>query len=386
MYNEYVPPLKVDDVIVDDQVKVNMVSMEILKQHDIQLRVGRKDAFLCGRDYAYELLVIEKIYLLKIVHHEDSHETLSSTALQAVDTDSAGANPEDLDNEEQMKFFHPESSDIVSDKGVTTTSSDEWLCAQVLLKEANKRAIPSELETFEKCVETDHSETEHSSRRKGYPPAEVAQSEINDPDIKSYIETQFNIVSDIGDDMDEVKDSTVTTDSNWNGALREQERREHLKERALREQREHLEELKREEFIVTQLRKETSDNEPFFQGELIDADIKIQVESESSPSTEEPVRDVEPVQTVEVTFKAKALTSNVQQSNRLDLDSELRKFDTHGKSINQDELSSVKGLDVPQEPWKRATIIKLTFHRPRRRISWSCSRRKGSKSRTSWSE
>ena len=155
-----------------------------------------------------------------------------------------------------------------------------------------------------------------------------------------------------GDDTDKVKDSTVTTDSNWNGALREQERSEHLKERALREQREHLEELKREEIIVTQLRKETSDNEPFFQGELIDADIKIQVESESSPSTEEPVRDVEPVQTVEVTFKAKALTSNVQEFNRLDLDSELRKFDTHGKSINQDELSSVKGLDVPQEPWK----------------------------------
>ena len=89
VYNEYVPPLRVDDVIVDDQAKVNVVSMEILKQHDIQLRVGCKDAFLCGRDYAYELLVIERIYLLKIVHHEDSHEILSSTASQAVDSDSA---------------------------------------------------------------------------------------------------------------------------------------------------------------------------------------------------------------------------------------------------------------------------------------------------------
>ena len=49
-------------------------SARILKQHDIQLRVGPKDAFLCGRDYAYELLVIGKIYLLKIVHREDNHE------------------------------------------------------------------------------------------------------------------------------------------------------------------------------------------------------------------------------------------------------------------------------------------------------------------------
>ena len=73
-YNEYVPPLKVADVTVNDQVQVNVVSTEILKQHDIQLRVGPKDAFLCGRDHAYELLVIGKIYLLKIVHREDNHE------------------------------------------------------------------------------------------------------------------------------------------------------------------------------------------------------------------------------------------------------------------------------------------------------------------------
>ena len=129
---------------------------------------------------------------------------------------------------------------------------------------SNKRADPSE-----------RIETDHSGRRKSYPPAEVAQSEINDPDIESYIETQFNFVSDIGDDMDKVKDSTVTTDSNWNEALLEQERREHLKERALREQREYLEERKREETIVIQLRKETSGNEPFIQGELIDAGIKV---------------------------------------------------------------------------------------------------------------
>ena len=66
-YNEYVPPLQVANVIVNGQVKVNVVSTEVLKQHDIQLRVGPKDAFLCCRDYAYELLVIGKIYLLKIV-------------------------------------------------------------------------------------------------------------------------------------------------------------------------------------------------------------------------------------------------------------------------------------------------------------------------------
>ena len=79
-YNEYVPPLQVANVVVNDQVKVNVVSTEVLKQHDIQLRVGPKDAFLCCRDYAYELLVIGKIYLLKIVHPMDMARRRSAKA------------------------------------------------------------------------------------------------------------------------------------------------------------------------------------------------------------------------------------------------------------------------------------------------------------------
>ena len=79
-YNEYVPPLQVANVIVNGQVKVNVVSTEVLKQHDIQLRVGPKDAFLCCRDYAYELLVIGKIYLLKIVHPMDMARRRSAKA------------------------------------------------------------------------------------------------------------------------------------------------------------------------------------------------------------------------------------------------------------------------------------------------------------------
>ena len=67
-------------------------------------------------------------------------------------------------------------------------------------------------------MKTDHSgkglvprevKTDHSGQQKGHPP-EVAQSEINDPDIRSY--SNWN----------------VTIDNNWNEALREQERREHL--------------------------------------------------------------------------------------------------------------------------------------------------------------
>ena len=79
-YNEYVPPLQVANVIVNGQVKVNVVSTEVLKQHDIQLRVGPKDAFLCCRDYAYELLVIGNIYLLKIVHPMDMARRRSAKA------------------------------------------------------------------------------------------------------------------------------------------------------------------------------------------------------------------------------------------------------------------------------------------------------------------
>ena len=82
-YNEYVPPLQVANVIVNGQVKVNVVSTEVLKQHDIQLRVGPKDAFLCCRDYAYELLVIGNIYLLKIVHPMDMARRRSAKASPA---------------------------------------------------------------------------------------------------------------------------------------------------------------------------------------------------------------------------------------------------------------------------------------------------------------
>ena len=120
--SDYISPLRVFGAGVRNENKVNVVSTKLLPRSGISFMPQPQEVSLSDSNFAYELVKMNNITLLKIVHSKNSYDNLYLIPQLVVDVDFAGAEFKIRDKEESTKFFRQKSSDFVIDTEIDTES------------------------------------------------------------------------------------------------------------------------------------------------------------------------------------------------------------------------------------------------------------------------